>query len=76
MMFCGEWMLNSHKIKHDKMYNDTEELEQHIFSFASKAGYEKWIEYDDDLQRYFPTLAMEEAMQKFKDKYKEKLFDF
>ena len=62
IMYCGEWVLNSHKVEHDKIYRDSEELEQVIFSFAKEAGLEKWIEYDEDTKTYMPTSKMEEEV--------------
>jgi hypothetical protein len=52
MLYCGEWMLNSYKIKEDKIYEETSELEQHIFSFAKENGLENWVEFDKVLVPY------------------------
>jgi Holliday junction resolvase len=71
-MYCGEWVLNSYKTKEDKIYKESDELEQVIFSYAKEFKLEKWIEYDESSQKYFPTILMEETGSKFPDKYKEK----
>ena len=72
IMDCGEWVLNSYKTKEDKIYKESDELEQVIFSYAKEFKLEKWIEYDESSQKYFPTILMEETGSKFPDKYKEK----
>jgi hypothetical protein len=69
MMYCGEWVINSHKIKKDKIQSETESLEQYIFSFAKEYGFDKFIEYDEDLKTFFPTADMEEKFHGFIDKY-------
>jgi hypothetical protein len=67
--YCGEWMLNSHKIKVDSISKRTESLEQNIFSFAKDAGLGKWIEFDTEMKKYFPTADMEDELHKFIDLY-------
>ncbi|MFD2914857.1 hypothetical protein [Psychroserpens luteus] len=69
IVYCGEWMLNSHKIKDDSTSKRTESLEQNIFSFAKDAGLEKWIEFDTEMKKYFPTADMEDDLHKFIDLY-------
>jgi hypothetical protein len=72
IMYCGEWVINSHKIKKDKIYEETDQLEQYIFSFAKECGLDNWIEYDVDLDEYFPTQKMEDDLDKFIDMYDER----
>lgn len=74
-MYCGEWMLNCHKIKRDKLHLDTEDLEQEIFSFAKEAGVEKWIEYDEKMKMFFPTAEMEEKFHVYIDKFEERVLN-
>lgn len=69
IMYCGEWIINSHKTSDDKTSKKTEDLEQIIFSFAKQAGLEKWIEYDKDLKKYFPTADMEDKLHSYIDNY-------
>lgn len=69
VMFCGEWMLNSQNVNENKLSNETDDLEQLIFSFAKESGIEKWIEYDEELNKYFPTASMEDDLHLFIDKY-------
>ena len=72
VMYCGEWMLNSHKTTDDKISKNTENLEQLIFSFAKEAGLEKWIEFDDKFKKYFPTADMEDDIHINIDKYNKR----
>lgn len=72
MAYCGEWMLNSYKTNKDLIQKQTNDLEQHLFSFAKSADLEKWIEYDKDMKMYFPTAEMEEDLQDFIDKYNQR----
>jgi hypothetical protein len=72
MMYCGEWMLNSYKVKEDKISINTDKLEQYIFSFAKEAELENWVEYDDELKKFFPTADMEDEIHIFVDKYNKR----
>ena len=67
--YCGEWVINSHKTKVDKIQSETESAEQYIFSFAKEFGFENLIEYDEDLKMYFPTAEMEENFHGLIDNY-------
>jgi hypothetical protein len=58
MMYCGEWIINAHKRKEDKIQLENKNLEQTIFSFAKDYGFENLIEYDYKLKMYFPTAYM------------------
>lgn len=69
MLYCGEWVINVHKRKKDKIQLATDDLEQHIYSFAKEFGFEKFIEYDENLKMFFPTADMEEKFHGFIDKY-------
>jgi hypothetical protein len=69
LLYFGEWVANSHKTKEDKLYKESDSLEQHIFSFASKFGIDDLIEYDDSLKKYVPSLKMEEKFHPLIDKY-------
>jgi hypothetical protein len=72
LMYCGEWVFNSYKTSEDKIYKETDKFEQYIFSFAKEFKLEKWIEFDSELGTYFPTAQMEDALQKYIDKYDER----
>ncbi|QCE41725.1 hypothetical protein [Psychroserpens sp. NJDZ02] len=69
LTFCGEWMINSHKTEVDRISKKTETLEQKLFAFAKDAGLKKWIEYDLEMEQYFPTADMENELHTFIDQY-------
>ncbi|MGC9341443.1 MAG: hypothetical protein ACP5E3_01980 [Bacteroidales bacterium] len=69
-------MLYSHKTKEDKLSQKTEQLEQKLFSIAKEAGLDKWIEYDDEMDRYFPTIEMEEEIHHYIDTYNHRQRNF
>jgi len=69
LIYCGEWVLNSYKTSEDTTYKETDKFEQYIFSFAKEFNLGKWIEYDEQLGKFFPTAAMEDAFHKYIDKY-------
>ncbi|APQ17460.1 hypothetical protein [Maribacter hydrothermalis] len=67
IMYCGEWMLNSYKDNDDDISKETDDIEQIMYSFAKDSGLEKWIEYDSEMRKYFPTADMEDELHKFID---------
>lgn len=69
VMYCGEWVLNSHKTGNDKLSKETVDLEQLIFSFAKEAGLGDWIEYYADMEKYYPTAEMEAKNHGYITKY-------
>jgi hypothetical protein len=69
LLYFGEWVANSYKAKEDKLYKESDRLEQHIFSYASKFGLDNLIEYDESLKKFVPTLSMEEKFHPLIDKY-------
>ena len=69
MLYCGDWVINSHKTKADKIQTDTGDLEQYVFSFAKEHGFENFVEYDVDLKMYFPTAEMEAEFHGLIDNY-------
>jgi hypothetical protein len=69
LMYCGEWVLNSHKTSEDKAYKETDKFEQHIFSYAKEFKMDKLIEYDNEEKKYYPTALMEDNIHKYIDMY-------
>jgi 5'-deoxynucleotidase YfbR-like HD superfamily hydrolase len=69
LLYFGEWVANSYKTKEDKLYKESDALEQYIFSFASKFGLDNLIEYDDSIKKFVPTITMEEKFHPLIDKY-------
>lgn len=59
LVYLGNWLTNAIRIENEriKKYDD---IEQYIFSFAKEAGLEKYIEYVEDYDKFFPTKKLEE----------------
>ena len=72
LMYCGEWVLNSYKKSEDKVSQETDKLEQFIFPLAREFKLEKWINYDEKANKYFPTASMEDAFHKYIDTYNDR----
>ncbi len=69
IMYCGEWMINSYKLKKDKAYEETENLEQHLFSYAKEFGLENWFNYEEKQGSALYTYDKEQSFHKLVDKY-------
>jgi len=52
IMYCGEWILNSYKTKEDKVYKESVQFEQFIFSFAKDFKLEKMMEFKSIFKPY------------------------
>ncbi|MFQ5686990.1 MAG: hypothetical protein ACE5GV_10055, partial [Candidatus Scalindua sp.] len=61
MIQIAEWVMNAHKIKKDPSIEKYSKLEQKIYSFADKMGCENLIEYDKEMNEYFPTKELDEG---------------
>lgn len=55
MIQIAEWVMKAHKIEEDPSTERYSKLEQKIYSFANKMGCENLIEYDKEMNEYFPT---------------------
>lgn len=64
-------MLNSHS---EKDSPDVDNLVQKIFSGTKETGLQEWIEYAEDLEKYFPTRNMEETVHSLVEEYDEYTF--
>jgi len=78
LVYLGNWMVNSIRSGNegDKRIKKYDEIEQYIFSFAKKAGLEKYIEFDKEFNQFFPTLEFEENtdVSKYIQDYEEEVF--
>jgi hypothetical protein len=78
LIYLGNWMVNAIRSGADgdeqiEKYND---IEQHIFSFAKDAGLEKYIEFDEKYNKFFPTIEFEEdpEIEKYRQDYDDEIF--
>jgi hypothetical protein len=58
--YMADWMANA--ICEQGMKEDAEikAIRNHIFSFAKEMGYEKYVDYSEDMNTYFATFAMDD----------------
>jgi hypothetical protein len=75
LVYLGNWMINAIRsgAKGDEIMKEYDELEQYIFSFAKEFGFEKYIEFDKKLGKFYPTADFEDNTDV--DKYKEEYDD-
>ncbi len=59
LVYLGRWMANSFRDDPDK---SLEELEQHVFSFASTYGHNDMVDYDMHDNKFFPSIELEDTM--------------
>ncbi|MFH1772116.1 MAG: hypothetical protein ABH872_04795 [Candidatus Omnitrophota bacterium] len=57
IVYLGEWMINSIRTEPIAKY---EKIESYIYSFCRKANAEDYIEYDNEMEKFFPTRKLEE----------------
>jgi hypothetical protein len=74
LVYLGAWMINSHRT--DNIEERYEELEQYILSFSEEFGTEKYVEFDEDLRRFFTTREFEEdtEIEQYKEEYDDNTF--
>ncbi len=75
MIQIAEWVMNAHKMKKDSSTEKYSKLEQKIYSFANKLGCENLIEYDKEMNEYFPTKEFDEGQgMQYIDEYNNDSF--
>jgi hypothetical protein len=78
IVYLGNWMINAIRSGNegDEQIEKYNEIEQHIFSFAKDAGLEKYIEFDEKYNQFFPTVELEEdsEIQKYLEDYNDEIF--
>lgn len=74
LMCLGEWVVNAHRTS--DIVTKFNELEQHIYSYAEKIGLKKFIIFDEELNKFFPTREFEEGKDIFQyiDDYNDDTF--
>ena len=75
LVYLGNWMINGIRL-HNEQVKKYEELEQYIFSFAKDGEMEKYIEYDTNSKKFFPTkeLEMESDIENYRQEYEDEVF--
>jgi hypothetical protein len=74
LVYLGAWMINSHRT--DNIEERYEELDQYILSFSEEFGTEKYVEFDEELNRFFTTREFEEdtGIEQYKEEYDDNTF--
>lgn len=74
LAYLGTWMINAFRT--DDTVEKYEELEQYILSFFKDFGMEKYIVFDEELKRFFPTREFEENtdVEQYIDEYNSDVF--
>jgi hypothetical protein len=57
MLYLGSWMVTLSKDEPDPRYD---EIEQHLLCCAAKFGFDKFVSFDTEEQRYYVTEEFEE----------------
>lgn len=67
-------MINAHRT--DGIIENYEDLEQYVLSFFKDFGMEKYILFDEELNKFFPTKAFEEDtdIEQYIDEYNNDIF--
>jgi hypothetical protein len=74
LIYLGAWMINAHRT--DDIVERYEDLEYYIMSFSKEFGMERYIEFDEELNNYFPTREFEEDsdVARYKEEYDDNTF--
>jgi len=78
LVYLGNWMINAIRsgAKGDEQIEKYNELEQYIFSFAKDAGLERYIEFNERYDKFFPTRDFEEdkEIEQYLEDYNDEIF--
>lgn len=78
LVYLGNWMINAIRsgTEDEPRIEKYDELEQYIFSFAKEAGLEKYIEFDEKYNQFFPTREFEESaeLEQYMEDYDDEVF--
>jgi len=74
LVYLGNWMINA--IRTDDRIKKYEDIEQYIYSFAKEVGLDKYIEFDNELNKFFPTKEFEDDtdVDKYREEYDNETF--
>jgi len=75
LVYLGNWMINAIRLK-DERIKKYDDIEQYIFSFAKAFSLEKYIEFDKEFNRFFPTREFEENtdIEQYREDYDDEVF--
>ncbi|UCC54404.1 MAG: hypothetical protein JSV68_10640 [Anaerolineaceae bacterium] len=76
MLYIAEWVLNAHRLEEDPRTTRYARIEQKFLALAKRFQYADLVEYDPELEQYFPTRKYEETAvsHRFIDEYDDGRF--
>jgi hypothetical protein len=72
LVYLGTWVVNGFKA--DDKNEETDALEQHVYSQARKFGLDKLVPYDEEFDGWFPTQEAEEEWSEDLDRFRDDTF--
>ncbi|MDG5470466.1 hypothetical protein P6709_01815 [Jeotgalibacillus sp. ET6] len=72
-LYLGDLVLHSMKETEEGQDEEFMKTEQYMLSFAKEAGMGEYVEYDESLQQYFPTPAMEQEFDQGMRTYEQEI---
>lgn len=74
LVYLGNWMINAIRI--DDKIEKYDRIEQYVYSFTKDASLENLIEFDSELNKFFPTKEFEEDSdaERFRSEYDNEIF--
>jgi len=75
IVYLGNWMINSVRLE-DERIKKYDDIEQYIFSFAKNFGLERYVEFDQKYNQFFPTREFEEdqELEQYEEDYDNEVF--
>lgn len=73
LVYLGNWLINAIRLEDDRI-KKYDEIEEYIYSFAKKAGLEKYIEFDKKFNKFFPTREFSDGMYQYIEEYDDDAF--
>ncbi len=72
----SDWVMTSYKIGDNPDSEEYRKLEQRFFSYSKDFGFENLIEYDKNLEGYYPTIEHDnlESNKNFIEEFEEEIF--
>ena len=61
ILYVANWVFSAHKVEEDSRIERFDQLEQKFLALSKQMKFENLVEYDADLDTYFPTREYEET---------------
>lgn len=73
LVYLGNWLVNSIRSVDDQI-QAFDDILDYILSMAKKEKLEGTVDFDEGLQRHYPTAEFEESLNDYIDEYDNELF--